>query len=458
MTADPDRKDGRTDGSPGAASRWRRPEWTTVAWWRRPVGPIYLAALVLSLGKGAWFTCWAMFFIRSVGLSTAEFGIGITAAGVVGMVAGGPLGYLADRVGARETLIALGVIQGLAILSYTFVRGFWAVVAVTCVMIAAERSTPGIRIAVISGLTSGQERLDGISTTRVMTQGGIVVGAIVGGFVLSADSRAGYLALILFYGAVNLAFALLLTRVPHVESLSDRKVRRGVLVMRDRLFLLVTLLNGLLALSWGMLDSGVPLWLTAHTQAPLWVMGVLMGGNAVVIVLFQNRVSRAGATISGAGRLGLWAGIALAVSCVVFAATYHGSGAFVIAVLVVAAAVHVVGELFFVGSGFGLSVGLTPEEAHGEYQGMFATGQAAAMMLAPGVMTILLVQWGVAGWFVLAAIYLAGGVGTILAGRWALRNRHRRDPAFGVSAAGASVAGTSVTGASVTGASAAEQA
>ncbi|MEU0003931.1 MFS transporter [Streptomyces sp. NPDC006314] len=401
-----------------------RPEWTTLAWWRRPVGPVHVAALVLSLGRGAWFTCWAMFFIKSVGLTEAQFGVGITLAGVAGLALGAPLGYVADRVGTRETLVVLTLVQGFAILSYAVVRDFWVIVAVTCVMIAAERSTPAIRVAVISGLTPpGDERLEGISTARVMTQAGIVVGALLGALVLSADSRTGYLSLIVVYGAANLLAAALLLRVPHVRSLSDRKVRRGVLVLRDRPFLAATLFNGLLALNWGMLDSGVPLWITAHTRAPLWVMGLLMGFNAVVIVLFQNRVSRAGVTVAGAGRLGLWSGLLLAASCGVFAATYHGSGTYVLVVLFLAAVVHVVGELFFVGSGFGLSVGLAPQDAHGEYQGMFNSGQAAAMMLAPGAMTVLLVEGGRLGWFVLAAVYVVAGLGTAATARWALHDR-----------------------------------
>lgn len=403
---------------------WRRPEWTTLAWWRHPVGPIHAAALVLSLGRGAWFTCWAMFFIKSVGLTNAQFGVGITLAGVAGLVLGAPLGYVADRVGTRETLIVLTLVQGLAILSYAVVRDFWAIVAVTCVMIAAERSTPAIRVAVISGLTPpGDERLNSISTARVMTQAGIVVGALLGGLVLSAESRVGYLSLIVLYGVANLLAAALLLRVRHVRSLADRKVRRGALVLRDRPFLAATLLNGLLALNWGMLDSGVPLWISAHTRAPLWVMGLLMGFNAVVIVLFQNRVSRAGATIAGAGRLGLWSGLFLAVSCGVFAATYHGSGTYVLVVLFLAAVMHVVGELLFVGSGFGLSVGLAPQDAHGEYQGMFNTGQAAAMMLAPGAMTVMLVEGGRLGWLVLAVVYVLAGLGTVATARWALRER-----------------------------------
>lgn len=92
-----------------------RPGWTTIEW-RQPLGPLFLAGLLLSLGRGAWLTCWAMFFVRSVGLTPAQFGVGVTAAGVIGSLVGGPLGYLADRLGAREVLVDLGLCQGAAIL------------------------------------------------------------------------------------------------------------------------------------------------------------------------------------------------------------------------------------------------------------------------------------------------------------------------------------------------------
>jgi MFS family permease len=402
-----------------------RPEWTTTAWWRRPVGTVYLATLVMSVGKGAWFTAWVMFLTRSVGLSPAQFGIGVTAAGVVGLFVGAPFGYLADRIGAREMIVVLGIVQGLALFSFAFLDDFLAIMVSTCVLTAGERSTPGIRIALLSGLTAGRERLTAIATTHVMTQAGIAVGAVGGAVVLVLDTRPGYLGLVTFCGAVSALAALLLLRVPHVDSLRDKKVERGVLVLRDRPFLLLAFLNGLLALNWGMLQPGISLWVEAHTAAPLWLMGPIMGGNAVVFVLFMNRVNRSGSTVTGAARLGLRSGIVLAVSCLIFATTYHGSGPWVQVVLLVAAAVHVVGEMFFVGSGYGVSVGLTPEDAHGEYQGVFLSGQTAAMMLAPGIMTALLVGMGIGGWLVLAALYLVGGLGTVAVSAWALRQREQ---------------------------------
>lgn len=404
-----------------------RPEWTTVDWWRRPVGTVYMASLVLSVGRGAWYACWALFFINSVGLSTAEFAIGITAAGVVGMIAGGPFGYLADRWGPKEMLLVLGLIEGLAMLAFLFVDGFWGAVAVTSVLVTAERAMSGVRTAVVAGMVGDEDRLHSISTSLVMTQAGLVVGAGFGAFVLAADSRPGYVALILFCGTANLAFVWLLRRVPHVESLRDRKIKRQVLVLRDRPFLVLILFNGLLALCYGMLSSGVPLWLAHHTEVHPAVISVLHGINAVTIVLFQNRVSRAGGTVRAAGRLGLWSGILLAASCVLFAASYQGGGTWVLLLLVAAALVHVAGELFFTGSGIGISVGLTRDGAHGEYQGAFNTGANASIMFAPGVMTVLLIDLNVVGWFVLGGVFLVAGLGTMLvAGR---EHRLREAPA-----------------------------
>lgn len=388
-----------------------------------PVGWILAASLVLSTGNGAWFTGWAIFFIRSVGLSASQFGIGITAAGLVGLVAGSPIGYLADRVGTREVLVCIGVLQGLAVLSYALVHQFWPFVLVSCVLVTAERAAPAIRIAVISGVASEEERLQNISTVRVVQHVGIVAGSLVGGVILYLDSRAAYLAMLLVYGGACITSAAMITRVPHVESLSDRKVRRRMLVLRDRPFLLITALSGLLALNWGMLGTGVPLWITAHTHAPRWIIGAITAVNAVAIILFQNRASRAGRTVPGAARLAVFCGAALALSCLLFAATYHGSGALVVVLLLAATAVHVVGELLYFASGWGLSVGLAPPSAQGEYQGMFGTGPAAALTIAPVLMATLLVDWGLLGWLALAVLFLVAGTPVGAAGRWAQRTR-----------------------------------
>src|SRR5436309_1040839 len=81
-------------------------------------------------------------------------------------------------------------------------------------------------------------------------------------------------------------------------------------------------------------------------------------------------------------------------------------GCGVVLVLLAAAAVHTAGELLFVAASWGLSIPLMPPDSPGEYQGVFATGEATALMAAPALMTTLVADWGQPGWLVLAAIFL----------------------------------------------------
>jgi hypothetical protein len=113
----------------------------------------------------------------------------------------------------------------------------------------------------------------------------------------------------------------------------------------------------------------------------------------------------------------------------VFALSDGRGGLAAIALLLLAAALLTVGDLLFSASGWGLSVGLTPGDAHGEYQSTFATGSATALTFAPVLMTTLVVGWGVPGWLVLAGLFLAGSLPTVPASRWAVRTRVRMEGA-----------------------------
>ncbi len=394
-----------------------------------PVGSVHVATLALTVGTGAWYTAWTIYFTRTVGLSMVEFGVGVTVAGAIGLVLGGPVGYLADRAGIRETVVVAGVLQGVSVLGYLLVQNIWTFVAVACVAVTTQRVLPAMRMALIAALTEGPDRLTAMSNNRVVSHIGMGAGAGIGTLILYLDTRAAFAALILLYTTAALLSSALVLRAPHVASLQDRKVKRRVLVAGDRPFLIITVLVGVLALNWGMLGIGVPLWVIMHTHGPTWIVGVIMVLNAVAIVLFQNRSSRIGRTVPGAARAALYSGLALAASCLIFAASYHGAGLPVIIVLLVAAGVHVVGEIYFSTASWGLSVGLTPQDAHGEYQAMFAAGYSVAELAAPVVMTALVANWGVGGWFALAGLFLVCVVPIGPISRWAVRTNHRTTPA-----------------------------
>ncbi|MGW4079574.1 hypothetical protein ACWELB_39920 [Streptomyces asiaticus] len=329
-----------------------------------------LGTLVLAVGSGGWMTCWAVYFTRSVGLSPTVFAFGVTVGGLGSVLLGIPVGHWAGRLGVRETLICLDLARGVAVLGYALVRNWWSFLLVTCVVAPTQRSAPGIRIAVLTALADKGKPLDAISSGQVV-------------------AHAGFLA--------------------------------------------IAALCGVRALVWGVADVGVPLWVTTHTAAPPTVLGALIAVNAAAILLFQRRAARAATSVTRSTRLTAVSAMALSASCVLFAATRGGSGVSVVVLLLVACVVQVVGELLFTAGGWGISTGLTPREAHAEYQSVFTAASAAAVMVAPALLALLLVDWGVAGWFALGFVFLAAGLPTPAVGRWALRTPGRTEPPVTVS-------------------------
>jgi hypothetical protein len=378
---------------------------------------------VSAIGNGAWYTSWALFLTHSVGLSPAQVGIGMTVAGILGVVFTVPLGCLGDRVGARETFAVQLAVQGAAALGYAITHGLTMFLAVAAVSQIAASSTGGPRNALVLGLSEESEKLGVLGLLRAISHIGWALGAVLGGVVIGLDSRLAYVVLVVLNGVTYLIYAAIVATVPKVVVPVSQRGRSGLRVIKDRPYVSLAGLMGLLALCWAMLSSGLPLWVALHTHAPRAISAVVVLISSLGIAALQVRVSRGITSPRTAARGAVLSGGALAASCLVLAVTAGGAGWPVIVLILVAAALHLTGELLFVASSWGLSVPLMPPEAPGEYQGAFATGEALALMAAPALMTTLVADWGQPGWLVLAAIFLLPAVAAIPATRWALRTR-----------------------------------
>ncbi|WP_395293464.1 hypothetical protein ACF9IK_07560 [Kitasatospora hibisci] len=104
---------------------------------------LVLMSLVNTVGNGMFATVGVLFFTRSVGLTPGGVALGLTAAGVCGMLAGVPMGRLADRIGSRRLLLVTGPPEALAVLGYALVHSFAAFVALACVATVLERGGVG---------------------------------------------------------------------------------------------------------------------------------------------------------------------------------------------------------------------------------------------------------------------------------------------------------------------------
>ena len=172
-----------------------------------------------------------------------------------------------------------------------------------------------------------------------------------------------------------------------------------------------------------MVSTALPLWVAGYTEAPRATSGILVVVSSVAIAALQVRCTRAAGTPATAARVAVISGAALAASCVLFAAA-SGPAAHTAALLLLAGGIaHVAGELLFVAASWGLSVPLMPDGRAGEYQGVFATGQAVALTVAPMLMTAVVVGWGQAGWLALGALFVVATLPAPAITRRALRAR-----------------------------------
>ncbi|MDH6463077.1 MFS family permease [Micromonospora sp. A200] len=388
-----------------------------------PARTLALSTLVNTIGRGTWLTVSALFLTRSVGLSVREVGVGLTVTALVSLIASTPMGYLADRHGPRGIQLAALVASGAFTAALVTVRSFPTFLVVGVLMAVADAASRGARGALIAGAVPADQRVRTRAWLRAVTNVGISVGAVVAGVGLAADTRAAYVALILLDCVTYLLAAVVLLRLAPVPPVPAPTHGPRLIALRDRPFLAFTVLDGLMSMHFGLLNIALPLWIADHTTAPHWLISACMLVNTVTVVLFQVRASRGTEELPGAARAARRAGVVIAVACALFAASAGVPTPAAVALLLAGALVHVVGELWHAAAGWGISFGLAPARAQGQYQGAYGMGMQLGGMVAPVVVTSLAVGWGAPGWLVLGGLFLVLGALVPPVVRWAARTR-----------------------------------
>ena len=382
-----------------------------------------LATLVNTTGNGIFFTLSALYFTRILGFSVVEVGTGLSIAAGIAIFAGVPLGHLADRRGPREVQVALLLLTAAFSALYLLVGAWWQFVAVATVVAVLDRGSGAVRGALIAGLVQGPGRAGTKAYLRSVTNVGMTLGTGVAAVALHFDSRQAYLTVLYVDVATYAVCAALMLRVPQVRP---RPVEEGVGMLhalRDIPFVVVASVSSVLAMHYWILELAIPLWVVNHTDVPRSLVAALMVVNTVVVVLFQVAVARRVATVEAAVRATVLSGFLFVGACVAFGASARFSAGIAAAVLTLGALVHVVGELCQASASFLLGFELPPEEAMGQYQGVWGMTFAVSSFAAPTVMALLPLALGMTGWLLLGGILLGAALATGPAVRWAVRSR-----------------------------------
>ncbi|MFJ2192371.1 MFS transporter [Kitasatospora sp. NPDC087861] len=389
--------------------------------------------LVNTVGNGLSLSVAVLFFTRVLGLSAAQLGLGMTAAGLCGVAASVPAGRAADRWGARRVLVVLVAAEAVGTAGYTLVHSYPAFVVLACGVSAVDRGSAAVRNALYAEVLPPDRRVAGRAYLRVVTNVGICVGTAVGAIALQVDTRPVYLTAILADAVSFTVVAVLFHRLPDlghpgqvapsVDPATEgvRPGKRRNPALRDGPFLVVTVLNAVLGLQFAVLEVGVPLWIVQDTDAPrITVAGTLIV-NTLLVIALQVRATRGTEDRATAARLCGRAGLLLAASCLVIALA-HGLPTIVAAVVVLGGvALQSLAEVLGQAGGWALSYDLAGERDHGAYQGVYNAGSAAALMAGPALVSTAVIGFGLVGWAVLGAVLAAAGLAMGPAVRWAGR-------------------------------------
>jgi len=386
-----------------------------------PQRTLALVSLVNTTGNGMFLTVGALYFTQVIGLSAGQVGLGLTIAAVVGLTVSTPMGHVADVRGPRGVYLGLTVALGVASLGYLVVGSFIGFLAVATVVTVLDRASGAARAAMVAAVASGDDRVRLRAYLRAVTNVGISLGGVAGGLALAIGTPAAYRTMIGLDGLTFLLAALLARSLPQIAPVPHTGDGPRLVALRDKPFLVVTGLNAVMALHYGLMDVALPLWIVSRTSAPTWVVGVLVLANTVTVVLFQVRVSRGIGTVREGARATTKAGFVLAGACVVFAASGYGGPWIAVGLLVLGALVQVGGELLQASGSWAIGFGLAPDDAQGQYQGLYNTGFSLSAMLAPAVLVALVVTLGWPGWLILGVVFVVTGLLVPPAAAWALR-------------------------------------
>jgi MFS family permease len=339
-------------------------------------------------------------------LSPLQIGTGLSLAGLASLFASLPLGALADRVGGQRAWVIGAVAEAVGFMAYPVARSFWAFVLVMTVTGLADTFANAGRTIYSADAIAPEHRVRTMAFARSYLNVGFTIGAGLGAAALAVNSTAALVAIVLLNAAVLLVNAVMVARLPAAPSVRHDGVKRSRLaVLRDVPYLWLSVLLGVLWFHGVIFNEIIPLWAITHTDAPKPLLGALFALNTVMAVTLQVPATRGADSLLGTVRLLRWGAWATAIACPVAALSGRTHGWWTISVLAGAVMLTTATELWTSAAQWYFQTEIPPAAHRGAYVGTSRMVVSAARMIAPAGLTLLAIQTGGWGWWLIAALF-----------------------------------------------------
>lgn len=377
---------------------------------RRELRVLAISTLINTFGNGLFMTIEVIYFTTVVGLSPAKVALALSMAGGISLLFSVPAGHLSDRYGPRDLGAYAYILEGMFLSLLVFVHTFtpFLLINIICGITGTVGQT--MRMATISKLGTGEERVNIRAYQRTVTNFGIALGSVIAGIALGINTKVIYQGMLIANALTFIISSLVFLRLPYIAPSVEKSEPLTFEALRDHRFLGATVLNGFMSLHFVLQSVAIPLWVVNETSAPRWWVSVIMVINTIGVVLFQIRVSRGSGDIAVGALQFRRAGFAVAVACILYALASGKSTFWACIILVVAMCAHVFGELIGSAGSWSIGFGLADEKHQGQYQGVYSLSWGVGGTIGPAFVTAMAITIGQLGWVYMAALFSVTGL------------------------------------------------
>jgi MFS family permease len=343
---------------------------------------------------------------RGFGLGTAGLIVGVVTG--LAVVAAPVAGVAIDRVGARATAVAAGVLLTAGYAGLAFVHRPWQGFAAAVAAGLGNGALLPSQSALVTTLVPRELRHRSTAVSRVAANLGAGLGAALGGLV-AANGLKALVALFIANAVTYLVYVVILAAIVPEDARAEPLPGGYRLLLRDRPFVRLALTNvAMIAVGWGVFTWILPPYARDELGAGPHLIGLLLFANALTVVLAQIPVSRLEEGRRRAGSIAIGALAFVAASLLVLGAGQlsrgWGDAALILAVVAVG-----IGECFHTTALMPLVADLAPTELRGRYMAAMGLAWWLGLALAPTIGAQLLATSPAAVVLASAAVALAAG-------------------------------------------------
>jgi MFS family permease len=383
----------------------------------KPVWLLQAGGLANMFGNGVIVPFLIIYLHNVRGISLGIAGL-IAASNSLAALVSGPLaGALADRIGARQTLLGALVVMAGSFALFPLIREPWHAFALNVLAGVGSGAFWPSQGALLTALTPRLRRHAAFAQQRVTMNLGIGLGAVVGGLIATTSDPSSFTVLFLLDAATFLVFAAILTRIPNPQrepeqvAQSHKLAERGYrTVLRDRPFMSFIVLNTVfIAVSIALMSEFFPVFAKNEAGVTESGIGLIFFFNTLLIVILQLPIAK---LQEGRRRMKALAGMAVLFALswlIVLAGGLWFEAKAATAVFACAFLIFAVGECLHGTVQGPLVSDLAPRRLLGRYMALSSSSWQVAFVIAPASGGFILQAEPFALWPIAAAVCLAGG-------------------------------------------------